>query len=94
MQLTYRDTGYSALEEIYSLANTEYYEGNMARDEALLSSGAEALRHFHRAATAYTRSQAHAMQVYEALVPQPTSPTDLGLRPFGGEWAQWETTVR
>ena len=94
MQLNYRDTGYAALEDLYSLANTEYYRGNIAVDQALLNSGNEALKFFGKAATQYTRAQAHAKQVYEALVPQPTSPTDLGLRPFGGNWADWETTVR
>jgi hypothetical protein len=94
MQFNYRDTGYAALEDLYSLANAEYYRGNIAADRAILSSGNESLKLFAKAATQYTRSQAHAMQVYEALVPQPTSPTDLGLRPFGGDWATWETTVR
>jgi len=94
MQLNYRDTGYAALEKLYSLANAEYYRGNVAVDQALLSSGNEALKMFGKAATQYTRAQAHAMQVYEALVPQPTSPSDLGLRLFGGDWATWETTVK
>jgi hypothetical protein len=94
MQLNYRDAGYAALQDLFSLANAEYYEGNNATDQALLSSGNEALRHFAKAATQYTRSQAHARQVYEALVPPPTSPSDLGLKPFGGDWSSWETTVR
>ncbi len=94
MQLNYRDAGYAALEDLYSLANAEYYRGNVALDQALLSSGNDALRSFAEAATQYTRSQAHAKQVYEALVPPPTSPPDLGLRPFGGDWATWETNVR
>lgn len=94
MQLNYRDTGYAALQDLHSLANAEYYRGDIALDQAKLSSGNEALAAFAKAATQYTRSQAHAMQVHEALVPQPTSPTDLGLRPFGGDWADWETTVR
>ena len=94
MQLNYRDTGYAALEDLFSLANAEYYEGNNASDQAMLSSGNDALRYFAKAATKYTRSQAHARQAYEALVPAPTSPSDLGLRPFGGDWASWETTVK
>ena len=93
MHLNFTDTGYEALEELYSEANAEYYQGSLAMDRALLGSGQEALKHFAAAATLYTRSQDHARQVYEALVPQPTSPTDLGLRPFGGAWASWETRV-
>jgi hypothetical protein len=94
MHLNFTDTGYAALDQLYSQANAEYYQGNVALDRALLGNGNEAMNRFAQAATAYTRSQAHARQVYEALVPQPTSPTDLGLRPFGGDWATWETTVR
>jgi hypothetical protein len=94
MQLNFTDTGYAALDDLYSQANAEYYQGNVDLDRALLASGNEALRLFAEAATAYTRSQAHARQVYEALAPQPTSPSDLGLRGFGGDWATWETTVR
>jgi hypothetical protein len=93
MHLNFTDTGYAAMDDLYSQANAEYYEGNLARDRALLSDGNEALRNFATAATFFTRSQAHARQVYEALAPQPTSPSDLGLRPFGGEWATWETEV-
>jgi hypothetical protein len=94
MHLNFTDTGYAALDDLYSQANAEYYEGNMAFDRALLSTGHESMKQLAQAATSYTRSQAHARQVYEALVPQPTSPTDLGLRPFGGDWATWETNVR
>ena len=94
MHLNFTDPGYAALDDLYSQANAEYYQGNMDLDRALLASGTEALRRFGHAATSFTRAQAHAKQVYEALVPPPTSPTDLGLRPFGGDWATWETTVR
>jgi hypothetical protein len=93
MQLNFRDTGYAALDDLYSRANAEYYQGNLAFDQALLAGGHETLTRLGEAATAYTRAQAHARQVYEALVPQPTSPSDLGLRPFGGDWATWETEV-
>jgi hypothetical protein len=75
------------------MANKEYYQGNNFYNKALLSTGHEVNYYFGKAATAFTRAQAHAVQVYEALVPPPTSPTDLGLKPFGGDWATWETEV-
>ncbi len=93
MQMRMNDAGYAFLEDLYALANTEYFRGCDALNNALLSSGDNAIASFSKAATAFTRSQAHAMQVYEALVPPATSPSDLGLRPFGGDWAQWETRV-
>lgn len=88
------DTRYTALNEIYSEANVEYCEGNSFYEAGLLASGNQALSYFAQAATAFTRSQAHALQVYEALVSPATSPSDLGLRPFGGVWEKWESKVK
>jgi hypothetical protein len=93
MQLKPTDNGYYNLNLVYSKANREYYRGKIAFNKALLIKGDDKLVHLAKAATAYTRSQALARQVYEALVPPPTSPLDLGLKPFGGDWATWETEV-
>jgi len=90
-ELNYTDTGYAALNEIYSQANTEYYQGVNARNKAQLAeSRNEALLYFSKAATAFTRTQAHALQVYNALVPPATCPEELGLSPYGGAWGSWE----
>jgi hypothetical protein len=94
MSLNFTDTGYADLNELYSLANAEYYQGKVELNKGLLASGNEALHLLAKAATAFTRAQAHALQVYEALVSAPTSPSDLGLRPFGGDWATWETKIK
>ena len=94
MSLNFTDTGYAGLNELYSLANAEYYQGKVKLNKGLLASGNEALLYLAKAATAFTRAQAHALQVYEALVPASTSPSDLGLKPFGGDWAAWETEIR
>ncbi len=91
MRLDFQDKGYAALNDLYSLANTEYYRGNISFNRASLASGSQKLVYFAKAATNYTRSQVHALQVYEALVPAPTSPSDLGLKSFGEDWAVWET---
>ncbi|KPK74359.1 MAG: hypothetical protein AMJ79_14380 [Phycisphaerae bacterium SM23_30] len=93
MHLNYDDAGYAALNDIYSQTNAEYYQGNSALNKAILAGGNEAIKYLAEAVTAFTCSQAHAMQVYEALNPPPTSPSDLGLKPFGGDWASWETNV-
>ncbi|MFC1724063.1 C45 family autoproteolytic acyltransferase/hydrolase [candidate division KSB1 bacterium] len=93
MQLNLTDPGYDVLSELYSLANKEYYMGNNALNKAGAAAGNEINFYLAKAATAYARAQAHSLQVYEALVPPPTSPTDLGLKPFGGDWAEWETRV-
>jgi hypothetical protein len=93
MYLNFTDTGYAALDELYSLANAEFYQGKAFFNKGLLATGHEAVSYLAKAATSFTRSQAHALQVYEALVPAPSSPSDLGLKPFGGDWATWETEV-
>ena len=91
MWLNYTDTGYTALNELYSMANAEYYEGINIYNKGSLASGNEALRYFAQAATAFTRSQAHAKQAYNALVPPATNPDDLGLPHWFGDWGQWAT---
>jgi len=79
------------LHELFSQAVAEYYEGVNANNKGVLAEGVEALYYLARAARAFARSEAHAKQVYNALVPPPTSPEDLGLEPYGGTWAQWAT---
>jgi len=91
MWLKHTDTGYTALNQLFSLANTEYYEGINAYNKGALTSGNTALLCFAQAATAFTRSQAHARQAYNALVPPATSPDDLGLPDWFGDWGQWAT---
>ncbi|MBN1270912.1 MAG: hypothetical protein JXB26_01460 [Candidatus Aminicenantes bacterium] len=91
MFLNYRDNGYAGLQALYGKAVAESHLARNFFNQALLAGGNKALGIFARAASLYTRSQAHARQVTEALVPPPTSPSDLGLKPFGGNWAEWET---
>ncbi len=62
-----------------------YYEGIHAYHRGVLTDGNEALLYFAQAATAFTRSQAHARQLYHSLVPPATKPDDLGLKPYGPE---------
>ncbi len=94
MRLNYSDTGYAVLNELFSLANTEYYQGYIANNKGLLTGGNEALLHFAEAATTFTRSQAHAKQVLHALAPPATCPSDIkGLedKPWFGDWGGWAT---
>lgn len=93
MHFNFTDPGYAGLSELYGKANSEYFKGRNSLNRAILAKGNEAIFNFARAATAFTRSQALAQQVYEALKPPPTSPSDLGLKPFGGDWATWETRI-
>jgi hypothetical protein len=91
MMLNHNSAGYASLKEIYSKANAEYFEGINIYNKGLLASGNQAILYFAQAATAFTRSQAHAKQVYNAIVPPATSPNDLGLKPWFGDWGKWVT---
>lgn len=82
MWLNYGDSGFEGLNALFTRANAEYHEGNNWADKAVLAEGDEALLYYARAATAYTRSQAYAKQLYNALVPPADDPTDLGLQPY------------
>lgn len=89
MQLKTTDTKHMALNDLFILAKTEYYQGINWRNKSRLAEGHEILRDLALAATAFTRSQAHARQCLNALIPPATSPEDLGLSPYletaGGE---------
>jgi hypothetical protein len=93
MALNHRDPGYASLSARYGTAVAEMFEGRNAFNRAILTEGNRALALHARAASLYARAQAHAREVFEALEPAPTTPEDLGLKPFGGSWATWETKV-
>ena len=76
------EDGYAVSKGLFSKANAEYYEGIHAYNKGYLTSGNEKLLYFARAATAFTRFQTHAKQVYNALVPPATMPEDLGPKPY------------
>ncbi|MDZ4230869.1 MAG: hypothetical protein U1B77_03525, partial [Dehalococcoidales bacterium] len=94
MWLNYTDTGYTALNELFSQSSSEFWQGSVAYDKGLLTGGNEMLLYFSKAATAFARSQAHAKQVLHALVPPATCPSELtGLenRPWFANWGEWAT---
>ena len=93
MGMNFTDAGYAALDEIYNLSIQEFFLGSNALNKAIAANEEESISYYAEAATNFARCQAHASQVYEALHPAPTSPSDLGLKPFGGDWAEWETEV-
>lgn len=91
MYLDYTYPGYNDLKDLYSLSTKEYYRGCSYLPKAILNEGRESLLFFSEAVTSFTRSQSHAQQVYEALIPPATSPIDLKLKPFGASGDDWET---
>lgn len=83
MWVNYGDVGFEGLDELYSLAGTEYYEGANWANKARFAGGSEAMLYYAQAATSFTKAQAHAKEIYNALVPPAVTPRDLGLRPAG-----------
>jgi hypothetical protein len=90
-RLTYRDVAYAPLLGIYNKAVTEWEVGNHYQVMATTAKGSDSLYNFSRATRGFTRAQALARQVYESLVPPPTKPEDLGLKPWLGDRGEWAT---
>jgi hypothetical protein len=88
-ELTYSDIAYVPLKELLATATSEYFCASNAYNKGLLADGDAAMRYLASALTGYTRAQAHAKQVRNALSPPPECPEDLGLRPYGGAWGSW-----
>jgi hypothetical protein len=84
-KLNYSDVAYVPLDALFNQATTEWHKGNYHRDLALGAQGDknETIYRWGKALRSYTRCQAYARQVYNALVPPAAKPEDLGLRPWG-----------
>ena len=67
MKLDYSFPGYAELKRMYNEASTEYYRGQHLLNKAILSKGRDAILFYSRATSQFTRAQAHAMQIFEAL---------------------------
>ena len=83
----YKDCAYAPLDEIFNKAATEWQKGEYYQQLARKAKGNKLKNHWAKATRAYTRCQALALKVYEALVPPPSKPEDLGLKPWG-YWKQ------
>jgi hypothetical protein len=90
-KLTYWDPPYAPLDEIYNKAASEWFKGGYYQNLARKTTGNDSVYNLSKATRAFTRCQALARQVYNALVPPATSPEDLGLRPWFGDWGEWAT---
>ncbi len=82
MLKNYGDPGFEGLNTLFSDANTEYLEGQNWAMAAGAASGNDKLLDTSNAATCFAQAQAHAEQVYEALVHPAVTPSDLGLKAY------------
>jgi len=88
-KLTYRDVAYDPLNKLYNEAATEWQKGQYYLSRAGATQGNESVLFLAKATRAFSRTQALAKQVFETLVPPPTRPEDLGLKPWLGAWGDW-----
>ena len=88
-KLTWSDVAFYPLNKIFNKAAEEWIRGEYYMELADKTKGNESVLNLGRAMRAYTSTQAHAKQVYEALVPPPAKPEDLGLREYLGPWGEW-----
>jgi hypothetical protein len=82
MWKNYGDVGFEGLNVLFSEANTEYAEGANWVSLSRTATGNEKVLDTSNAATCFANAQAHAQQIYEALVRPATTPSGLGLAPY------------
>lgn len=90
-KLNYSDVAYAPLDKLSNQAALEWHKGNYFRELAAMGNPEKdiAIYKWGKAVRAYTRCQALAKQVYNALVPPAATPQDLGLQPWG-YWGKGE----
>jgi hypothetical protein len=88
-KLDYHDPAYAPLDAIFNQAVIEWTKGDFWRGPDGIGSTLtkkppeeEGVYYWSRATRAFVRCQLLARKVYEALVPPPTKPSDLGLKPW------------
>jgi hypothetical protein len=82
-KLSYGDCAYAPLDGIFNEAAIEWQKAEYSHKRAKQAEGNEAAICLGRTTRAFTRCQALARKVYNALVPPATRPEDLGLKPWG-----------
>jgi hypothetical protein len=90
-KLTYHDAAYAPLDDVFNKAVTQWQKGQFYEARAGKAEGNQAASFLARSARSFFRAQALGWQVYESLVPPPTNPEALGLRPWFGAWGEWAT---
>jgi len=78
-QLNRSNAAYEPLQALLVRAESEFAGGQESELAAGQANGHTSTYAWARATRAYTRAQVRALQVYQALVPPPNKPEDLGL---------------
>jgi len=89
-KLNYGDPAYAPLDGIFNQAAIEWQKGEYYQRYAINTEGNESTNYWGKVTRAFTRCQALARHVYNALVPPAAKPEDLGLKP----WEYWKTDAK
>jgi hypothetical protein len=90
MKLSYFNPAFAPLKEIFEKATIERRKGESYQFYAKNTEGNDSIYNWGKALRSYTKCQAYAQHVYEALVTPPHTPEDLFLKP----WGYWVETIR
>jgi len=82
-KLNYRDYAYAPLDMIFNQSAIEWQKGEYYYRLASKTAGNASINWWAKATRSFTRCQALARQVYNALIPPAASPEDLGLPSWG-----------
>ena len=91
-RLTYLEA--APLEATFDKAKTECFKGHYYLNGVLagrVRGDRECITALAKATRCYTRCQVYAQTVCDAIAPPPSGPQQLGLRPWLGEWGEWQT---
>jgi hypothetical protein len=91
-KLTYGDVKYAPLDRVLTQAVTEWQKAEYLMNSLKFRQGENVIANqIAKATRSYFRCQALSKHVQDALVPPPSRPEDLGLRPWFGAWGKWAT---
>jgi len=90
-KLTYKNAAYAPLSALFDQAVKAWLSAQWEYSLSGRTQGNDAVSHQNKALRAFTKCEAYANHVYEALVPPAKTPQELGLRKWGGKWGKWAT---
>lgn len=89
-KLTVHDLEWAPLTKVFNKAAAAYQKGDFFLTEARGKEGTEEVNLLAKALRFYVKCQALSRHVTEALEGAPSTPSDLGLREWMGDWGEWD----
>ena len=89
-KLTIHDLEWAPMTKVFNKAAAAYQKGDFFLTAARDMEGMKAVNQLSKALRFYVRCQALSRHVTETLEGAPSCPSDLGLRPWLGDWGEWD----